>query len=114
MCSDGSVGGGVVPEGDKITYICPDGRETFSLDRCRFTKPFVITQVDAEKAALAYVKGYVAPQGWTVSLINVHPDEDWKAQLVISKRDEEGYETNLKIDSVTGVVTCEENCQYLN
>lgn len=114
MCKDGSVGGGIIPEPSMDTiYYCPDGKQTKDLTTCKFVRPAVIQKKDAETAALAYVKGYVASEGWLVSLINVYQEEDWKAQLIISKRDEGGYETIVNIDGTTGVVRCQENCAYV-
>jgi len=114
MCKDGTVGGGVIPDTEKTTsYYCPDGKETSSLNTCKFEKPTLILKEDAEDAALAYVKGYVTSSGWQVSLINVYKDVDWKAQLILSKKDNAGYETIVMVDSTTGTVKCEQNCEYI-
>jgi hypothetical protein len=114
MCKDGSIGGGIVPEqGVDTTYFCPNGKETTNVKTCTFTPVFVVDKKTAEVSALKYVQGYVVASGWQATLINVYQDEDWKAQIILSKRDQTGYETIVSVNGTTGTVTCETNCEYV-
>ncbi|MCA9477570.1 MAG: hypothetical protein KC535_00300 [Nanoarchaeota archaeon] len=114
MCSDGTPGGGQIPDVSKsLTYFCPDGKETDDFTRCTFVKEITITQKDAETKSINFVNGYVRASGWSGTLINVYPEEgDFYGQLVISKNGEQSYETLVKVDGVKGSVSCFQNCLY--
>jgi len=114
MCKDGTPGGGQVPEKSSVVFVCPDGTETKDITRCSFEKQTTVKRTDAEKFALNFVKGYVQAAGWQASLINAYTEEgEWYAQVVVSKRDENPFETLVKIDGKKGIASCETNCAYI-
>ena len=114
LCMDGTPGGAQQPEpGKNLIFICPDGRETENINLCTFEKQISISLRDAETKSLNFVNGYVRTSGWTATLINVFPEEgDFQAQIVVSKRDEQSYETTVQVDGRTGAVICKSNCLY--
>ncbi len=114
FCADGSVGGNQQVTSDKVIYVCPDGREASSPVQCRFTVQLGITQDDAEAKSLSFVKGYVQANFWQSTLVNTYREgDDYKAQIIISKRDEASYETIIIVNGSTGSASCEENCEYV-
>lgn len=114
MCSDGTAGGGSVPDQSKeIVYVCPNGEEVTAYSECEYTNIFIISQKEAETKSINFVNGYVRSSGWSGTLINVYPQEGhFYGQVVISKSGEQSYETTVKIDGERGTVTCEQNCLY--
>jgi len=115
MCQDGSVAGNQEITEKDVLYVCPDGQETSNPQRCSFTLPVSITQKDAEQKATSFVQGHVQTNGWQTTLVNVYRlEDDYQAQLVVSKFNEPSYETIVLIDGNTGAVTCTENCDYLS
>jgi len=115
MCKDGTPGGGQGITSNNIKYICPNGRETDDIGRCTFEKRISVSERDAEKAAVAFVNGFVSSDGWKTSFINAYREDGaWHAQLIISKRDEGSVETIVAVDGLKGTVSCEETCEYTN
>jgi hypothetical protein len=114
FCKDGSLGGGQVMSSSKVVYFCPDGTKTIDPGVCRFEKPVSITQDVAEEKAEEYVEAYVQADGWRANLINAYKEDGrYVAQVVVSKRDEDSYESTVIVDGQTGVVTCEDECPYV-
>jgi phage terminase large subunit GpA-like protein len=115
MCQDGTIAGNQQITEKDVLYICPDGRETSNPQQCSFTLPVAVTQKDAEQKATSFVQGHVQANGWQTTLVNVYRlEDDYQAQLVVSKFNEPSYETIVLIDGTTGVATCTENCDYLS
>ncbi|MCF7799218.1 hypothetical protein K9M74_04925 [Candidatus Woesearchaeota archaeon] len=115
MCSDGTIGGGQDITNNNVIYICPDGREAASPTTCRFELPFVIEKKDAEQKAFSFVQGHVQANGWQTKLVNVYPEGNiYQAQLIISKFNEDSYETTIEINGTTGAVACAQNCEYIS
>ncbi len=114
FCSDGSVGGNQQITSKNAIYVCPDGIEVNTPLKCHFTLAPTLTSDDAKRNALSFVEGYVRANGWQTTLVNVYKNEDdYKAQIIISKHDETSYETIIKINGTTGVASCEEKCDYV-
>lgn len=115
LCSDGMPAGNQQPEKKNIVFVCPDGTRTVDADVCKFTKLSSITQETAKVNALAYVQGYVVSNGWNPVLVNANlVDGDWIAQIIVSKLNQESYETSVRIDGSSGFANCEKNCHYIS
>ena len=114
MCSDGSVGGAQEVSSTNVVFVCPDGYKTKDISQCNFIKRASLDQHDAEENALQYVNGYVADNGWNARLVNAFTEEEhWYAQISISKRDEQSFQTTVKIDGEKGIVSCIQNCDFI-
>ena len=113
-CRDGTIAGNrVVDLGANNVFVCPDGSKVRSLNSCDFDVVASISQDSAEEKAISYVSGYTTSNGWMTKFVNSYEEEGhWYAQLVLSKYDEQAYQTTVKIDGERGVVTCIENCAY--
>ncbi len=113
MCSDGSVGGAVVPSSSKLTIVCPNGVETDSVATCTFPNKLSISQKEAELKSINFVNGYVRSGGWISTLINVYPESgNFYGQVVVAKNGEQSYETVVEVNGTTGTVNCAQNCVY--
>ena len=114
MCADGTVGGAVIPEpGKNYEFICADGTIEEDITKCDFPNKIIISQKDAEGKSINFVNGHVQTSGWTSTLINVYPEEgNFYGQVVVSKYEEQSYETTVEIDGIKGTVVCIENCEY--
>ncbi len=114
LCPDGSIAGGEEIHKSKVVYHCPSGTLAEEMNYCSFTTKSNILEDDARDNALNFVKAYVSADSWKVSLINVYSENSsWLAQIVVSKRDEQPYETKVLVDGKTGSVSCLENCFYI-
>jgi len=114
LCSDGSIGGGQKVVSNNVDYICPNGQHSTSYASCDFPDRMIITQKDAETKSLSFVNGHLRANGWQATLVNVNRvDKDWLAQMVVSKYDQDSFETVVKIDGESGFATCDRNCDYL-
>lgn len=114
FCKDGSIGGGQVATDSKIIYYCPDGTKTIDPNACSFEKPVTITQKLAEEKARNFVDAYVGADGWSADLINAYKEDGaYYAQVVVSKRGEQSFESTVIVDGQKGTVECIVNCPYL-
>lgn len=114
LCSDGAVGGGQPMPSGNVLFFCPDGRSTLDYNSCTFSAQVLITQEDAEMKALSFVNGYLLSNGWSSTLVNVNIVEgNWLAQLIVSKFDEDPFETVIEVDGLTGFAKCHKNCDFL-
>lgn len=114
MCADGTPGGNQFPDASKeLIYVCPDGLETDQIYKCKFVNKLIISPKNAELKSINFVNGYVRVSGWSATLINVYPEEgNFYAQLVLSKYEEQPYETLIQVHGETGLTTCVKNCKY--
>lgn len=114
MCRDGSVAGDqAVTSSSNTIFVCPDGSKVRSVSSCSFDLVASITQDDAEEKAMSFVSGYTSSNGWLTKFVNSYQEEgNWYAQLVLSKYDEQAYQTTVEIDGDKGVVVCIKNCEY--
>ncbi len=114
LCSDATIGGAIEIEKSNVIYHCPSGSLTKDINACSFKKQMAVTESDARKNAIQFVEAYVTADSWKASLINAYSQEGaWLAQIVISKRDEQPYESRVKVNGETGEVSCLENCFYI-
>jgi len=114
LCSDGTIGGGASIEKTNVIYHCPSGTLGKDINQCSFTKKSSISEAEASDNAENFVDAYVAADSWKVSLINVYEENaSWLAQIVVSKRDKQPYQTTVQVDGTTGTVSCLENCFYI-
>lgn len=115
LCQDGSIAGDQVMTKNNVEFVCPDGTHVRELDRCEFVKPLLIDQEKAGENALAFVEGYVYANGWNPVLVNVNlVEQDWQAQIVVSKYEETSYETTVLVNGESGFATCTKNCHYIS
>ncbi|MGM5481795.1 MAG: hypothetical protein ACQESE_05300 [Nanobdellota archaeon] len=113
MCPSGVMAGGQQMTGDDV-FICPDGSKTTSVEGCSYPLQRTVDNRAAEDNAMQYIQGYVSANGWSPRIVNVNFDNgSYYAQVIVSKYDENPFETTLKIHGVTGSVTCEDGCFYL-
>ena len=114
FCKDGSLGGDQVATKNKVVYYCPDGTKTVDPSVCDFERPVTIDQKAAEERAENFVSGFVDASGWDTTLVNTYrEDGKYYGQLVVSKRDEQPFETTVVVDGQKGTVTCQSNCVYI-
>ena len=108
-CRDGSLAGDrAIDLGANNVFVCPDGSKVRSISSCDFDVVASIDQDSAEEKAISFVSGYTTSNGWITNQDEGH----WYAQLVLSKYDEQAYQTTVKIDGARGVVICTDKCDY--
>ncbi|MFP4119109.1 MAG: hypothetical protein ACLFTH_03580 [Candidatus Woesearchaeota archaeon] len=113
MCPSGAMAGDQELTGNDV-FICPDGTYAETKDECSYPLEQSVDQRTAEDNAMKFIKGYVSAHGWTPNVVSVNSGNgSYYAQVVISKHDEEPFETTLEIDGKTGSVSCESGCTYL-
>ena len=114
MCPSGVMGAGQ-QLGDDNVFICPDGSKTKQMMDCNYPLQTSIDKRTANENALSYIDGYTGSAGWDANIVNINlVNGSYYAQIVLSKYQEEPYETRVRVDGTTGEVRCATNCLYLS
>ncbi len=97
------------------TFVCPDGTTAKSVMECPLQQSPQVSARDAENAARQYGNAQANARGYQFTLVNRYrEDADYFAQTLFTNRQTEHVEeVILKIDGRTAVVSCFENCNFL-
>jgi hypothetical protein len=100
----------------EYVYVCADGSEKAEKSECSFNKIAGVKKMEAEIYAKNYVNAYFLPYGGKSQMVSSYldPEEgDYFATFIVSEREGTPYETEVKIDGLTGKVSCEKECDYI-